>query len=385
MPRGRFVAGAAALAAAGVPAAARAQFGQTQTAPVMLGVVAPFTGDRAAQGQQLANGVQQALDDANQTHFVFDRTFSLRAFDDQDSPTAATVSAQFACDDPSIVCTIGHLSGRVTLVALPTYANRGMPLVIPVSTYDPLTRRGYGNLVRMTTKDSMEGQLHARYVKQTVKPAHVASVSLDADYGPDVAAGFDRQIGNDKIDCRAIRLPVAKPDFLGSARGLAADKPDAVFLAGLASQLADFVTGLRSAGYTGPLFASQGFFDGATLRIGAPAEGIVVSTSMPPLQNAPSTQTAVNNFQSRYGQFIPIAAFGYAAAQIAMQAVRRSLHGDRASVLRTFGVAQCDTIVGSFSFASLGDPTDPNLYYYTLRNGKWSYLAASHPEGFLPR
>ena len=79
----------------------------------------------------------------------------------------------------------------------------------------------------------------------------------------------------------------------------------------------------------------------------------------------------------------PIAAFGYAAAQLAMQAVRQSVNGSRAAVLRTFGVSQYTTVVGPFSFGSLGDPQDPNLYFYALRGGKWSYEHASHPAGFL--
>jgi branched-chain amino acid transport system substrate-binding protein len=181
-----------------------------------------------------------------------------------------------------------------------------------------------------------------------------------------------------------MKFGFAKPDFTGIANQVAGVKPEAVFLAGIPSEMGPLPKALRAAGYAGPLFASQGFFDKATISMGGPAvEGMVVSTSMPPLQFAPAAFRIINDFQTRYGPFTPLSAFGYAAAQIAMTAIRRSGNADRASVLRLLGLTPYDTIVGPFQFAADGDPTDPNLYFYTVRDAKWSYLHASHPSSFL--
>jgi hypothetical protein len=42
-----------------------------------------------------------------------------------------------------------------------------------------------------------------------------------------------------------------------------------------------------------------------------------------------------------------------------------------------------DTIAGSFSFNGFGDAIDPNIYFYTVRDGKFSYLHQAHPSGFM--
>jgi hypothetical protein len=42
-----------------------------------------------------------------------------------------------------------------------------------------------------------------------------------------------------------------------------------------------------------------------------------------------------------------------------------------------------DTIAGSFAFDAFGDPIDPQLYFYTVRDGKFAYLHEAHPSAFM--
>jgi branched-chain amino acid transport system substrate-binding protein len=367
-----------------MPSAASAQFGQSPLSTATIGVVAPFTGDSMRLGEQLANGVRKAIDDTNQLRTSLDRAYTMRTFDDQDSLSSAIVNAQFAADDQSVVCVIGHLSGRTTNAALPQYANRGMPLIVPVTSYDAVTSHGYGNIVRLPTKDSVEGILCATNIFKTLKPTRVANIYLDGDYGFEVAEGFDRQMNLNKVDCRSLKFGFQAPDFTAMATQINGVKPEAVFLAGLSSQMGPLPKALRDAGYTGPLFASQGFFDSSTIsKGGAAVEGLIVSSSMPPLTLAPGAFRIAGDFQTRYGAFTPISAFGYAAAQVAMTAIHRSGTADRQAVLRLLGLTPYDTVVGPFQFAGDGDPNDPNVYFYAVRDGKWSYAHAAHPSSFL--
>ena len=155
-----------------MPLPARAVYGDTPVGgTVTIGVVAPFTGDEIRLGEQIGNGVRAAVDDANQLRGSLDRTYVMRTFDDQGLLASGLVNAEFACDDPTVVAVIGHLSGRITEAALPTYVNNRMPVICPASTYDRLTAHGYGNIVRLTAKDSTEGRAAARYITKTAKTA----------------------------------------------------------------------------------------------------------------------------------------------------------------------------------------------------------------------
>ncbi|GAC1568346.1 MAG: branched-chain amino acid ABC transporter substrate-binding protein [Vulcanimicrobiaceae bacterium] len=378
--------GAVPLSAGVGSAAALAAFGdQPLAGTVTIGVVGPFTGDTIRLGEQMGNGVRAAIDDANRFRGTLDRAYAIRTFDDENLLASGLVNAQFACDDPTVVAVIGHLSGRITEAAMQTYVTNRMPVICPASTYDRLTAHGYGNLVRLTTKDSIEGRLAARYLARTVRPKSVVTLYQDGDYGSDVAAGLQEQLLGDKIAATAIGFSWDKPDFAAVVKTALARSPDVVYLAGIPHDMGPIVPTLRQAGYAGAFFGSQGFFDTATLKTyGKELEGLVVSTSTPPLALAPGAFRIKNDYERRYGAISPLAAFSYAAAQIVIAIVRRTGATDRLAVDRAFSYGTSyDTVVGPMAFASDGDPQNPNAYFYAVRDGAWRYVTAANPSTFV--
>jgi branched-chain amino acid transport system substrate-binding protein len=384
MRRSAFVAGAAALGGAALGAPAGAQ-NFPLAGVANIGVAAPFTGDAIRLGEQLGDGVRAAIDASNQLRGTLDRLYQMRTYDDMNTLASGLVNAQFASDDESIVCIIGHLSGRITEQALQTYVNAHMPVIVPVSTYDRLTAHGYPNVLRLPTRDSVEGNLAGAYIFKTVKPKTSLVYYQDGDYGIDVAAGYHDRMTQEKVDSRTLRFGWEKPDFATVAKVAVDTKPDVIYLAGLIKDMGPLLTQLRSGGYKGQLFASQGFFDIAAVdKYKADVDGLIVSTSMPPLQLAPSDYRIQSDFGQRYGPFTPISAFGYAAAQIALAAIKKAGTADRVAVGRALGFASTfDTVVGTFSFGTTGDPINPNVYFYTVKDGKWSYVQAAHPSSFI--
>jgi branched-chain amino acid transport system substrate-binding protein len=384
--RGFLASSAAAAAGAAMPAPAFAAFGDTPiSGTVTIAVVAPFTGDAIKLGEQIGNGVRQAVEDANRVRGPLDKTYVLRTFDDQNLMATGIVNAEFACDDSSVVAVIGHLSGRVTEAALRTYVTNKMPVICPASTYDPLTGHGFGNILRLTTKDSTEGHLAAKHMETAVSPKSVAVLYQDGDYGVDVATGLVDQLSGDKIKVTGVNISWEKPDWPKAVKATLAPTPDAVFLAGIAKDLGPVIPQLRAAGFTGPLFASQGFFDGSIIKTyGAQVEGLVISTSMPPLAIAPGAYRIKNDFEQRYGPMTPLSAFSYAAGQIVTSIVRRTGANDRLAVARALNFSTSfDTVIGPLSFQNDGDPQSPNLYFYTVKNGNWRYLEAANPSSFI--
>lgn len=384
--RSTFLGGATALAASALARPARAAFGDQTMAPVTtLGVVAPFTGNDVRLGEQIGNGVRAAIDDANSRRGSLDRIYAIRTFDDQNQLASGIVNAQFACDDQGVSCVIGHLSGTITDTALRTYALAGMPVIIPASTLDRLTSHNYPYVWRLTTKDSTEGRLCARTLGSLLKPKQVVVLSQDGDYGYDVAIGAQQQLDADKIPAKAFGFAWDKPNFAAVAKETLAQAPDAIFLAGLVRDMGPVVPALRTAGYNGAFYASQGFFDSETIaKYGADVEGLVVSSSMPPLALAPSVFRIRADFESKYGEMTPLSTFSYAAAQMAIAACKRVGAGDRVAAARALAMPYAyDTVIGTVQFLPGGDPLDPNVYFYTVAGGKWKYVRSAHPSTFV--
>jgi len=282
---------------------------------------------------------------------------------------------------------IGHLSGRITEGAMQTYVNNKLTVICPASTYDRLTAHGYGNILRLTTKDSTEGHLAGRYILQTVKPTSAVTLYQDGDYGIDVSAGFLDEMQSSKVKASALVFSWDKPDFPTVVQNTLAAKPDVIFLAGITKDMGPIVPHLAVVGYKNPFYASQGFFDPKTIATyGTSVEGLVISTSTPPLTIAPGAYRIKNDFERRYGPLTPLSAFSYAAAQIVIAIVRRTSASDRIAVERALAIGTpFDTVVGEITFSNDGDPQNPNVYFYKVTGGQWRYVGSAFPSSFVAK
>lgn len=379
-------------AAASVAAAAHPSLAQVLPRPpqapfsreVVIGVCAPLSGDLAALGNQLANGARQAVYESNKLFGTLDRSFGLRTFDDQNTVVNGIMSAQFAGDDPSIVATVGHLNASITKATLSQYANAKMPLIVPASSADVITSQGYRNVFRLPTKDSTEGSLFARYLVSSARPVRALALTQDGDYGRDVARGFAQQLTAQKIPVDTITFAQREPPLQAVAQKVIAAQADYVFLAGNAQEMGPLLAVLRAAGYKGRIGASQGFFNPqAAAQYAAEFAGGLISTSMPPLDRVQSVNDYVTGLRANYGDVTPVMAFGFAAAQIAIDAVRRTGAFDRLSLLRALTTGSYESLAGTFGFGFNGDPIDPNLYFYAIEGGRFKYVNSAHSSSFL--
>jgi branched-chain amino acid transport system substrate-binding protein len=301
-----------------------------------------------------------------------------------DALAQAILNVQFAAADSTIVAMIGGFDGSLITASLPNYANAQMPLLIPGSTADAVTGRGYRDVWRLPTKDSMEGQLFARFIEKRAKPKLAVAVTQDGDYGSDVAQGFLNQARSSGFVVDIYTMPMNKTDYAGAAKNIVQAKPQLVYLCGQTGDMGPLIPALQQAGYKGKFGASQGFYNGATIDKYADAfDGGFISTSFPPLERAPDVANVLNDFRQRY-TVTALSAFSYAAAQIVIAAVRRVGANNRLATLSALqSPTTYNTLVGSFQFGPTGDPNDPIVYFYTVQNGKFKFVAASHPSQFI--
>ena len=351
---------------------------------VSIALVAPLSGPAKPIGMRLSAGVQACIQYNNQLAGSLQRTYAMRPFDDQNTPANALIQSSFATGDSSVVAVIGHLSSDATLQGIQNYGPAQVPLIVPLSTDDRITATQYRNVFRLPTKDSFEGELFARTVIAQYKPKLAYVFVQDADYGADVANGFLAAMKAQKTDAQYQQFSYNHPDFAAVVDKALVAAPDYVFLAGVVGDMGPIVGMLRAKGYTGPIGASQGFFDGAALKLGPASDGMMVSTSMPYLPLAPATVRWVQDFQQHNGQMDAFAAFGYAATQIIINAVTVTNSANRAVLIRQIAQGTpIDTMTGTYSFTAFGDPLQPQIYYYTLKDGKFTYLKQAHPSTFM--
>ena len=384
MRRSHFIAGGVALAGAAAAAPARAQY-QPFVQQVGLAANVPLSGPYAAFGSRIVNGARAACDYTNRYQGPLERTFAIRTYDDQEALAISITNAQFIAGDPSILGAIGNLTSDVTLGTLPTYAENAIPLIVPGSTFDEITARGYRSVFRLATKDTTEGQLFARTVLPGVRPAFALAVTQDGSYGPATAQGFQAQARVDRYKADTYAFSESRPDYAGAAAAIVALKPDYLFLAGKPGAMGPLLPALAAAGYTGGFGLSDGFYD-ATLpkTYGAQLRGAWVVSSFAPLKRVPTDFVALGDLQRQIGDVDAFSAYGYAAAQVLIEAIKRTSAQDKAGTLRALTAGDTfQTLTGDYRFDFNGDPVEPNVYFYSVETDGFKYEKPAHPTGFV--
>ena len=138
----------ASIAAVGMAAAA-------QAADIKLGFAAPLTGPQSHYGEDMQNGLNLALEEANQKGIQIDgkpAKFVLVSRDDQADPRVGVQVAQQLVDE-SVVGILGHFNSGTTIPASRVYHEAGLPQ-IAMATSPEYTKQGYETTFRMMTSDT---------------------------------------------------------------------------------------------------------------------------------------------------------------------------------------------------------------------------------------
>ena len=236
--------------------------------------------------------------------------------------------------------------------------------------YHPTGRRGYA---RLAPTDDVQGAANALFAERN--GARRAFVVHDgSSYGRGLAATFtyaSRRIGLGLVG--AARWDPEADDYLPLVARIRAERPDTVFISGLASGpelIADLADGL---GREVQLMAGDAVEPSSIVEAaGAGAEGLVISIAVLPTSDLPPAGRAfADEFTKRFSQH-PCCYSVHDAQGTGMllDAIARS-GGDRSRVAEGVMTAEVSGgLVGDFSIDRNGDTTLNQMGMYRIRAGR---------------
>jgi len=382
--RRALIAAALVSSCCAAPAASLADF-EPYTKVITISLVAPLSGDERQLGIDLSNGVNLAVDETNESRSLTDFGWKVQTFDDQADPGIALQEAQFALVDPTVGFVIGHVGAEETAFALQTYHEQAVPVIVPTQPYYALTQHGYNNVFRLCPTDVDEGTEAAKYAEKTLKAKKVSVVYVKDQFGVDSALGFQNYAASGKstkTDAAGVDVDMkSDKDIIAQVKTYA---PDLIYFSGPGTKLQKVLTDIRAAGITAPAIANDGFYDAATIKAaGTAADGMLVTSCVPPLDLMPTAQPFARHYQARYGQPSAYSLFGYVAAQIAIAAAKQIHTADHLQIDRQLSVGTFETVIGQFSFQRGGDVFQPDVYFYKASDGQLKYSSASVPNPLI--
>ena len=303
------------LVAAGIAAASMAA--AAQAADVKFGFAAPLTGPQSHYGEDMQNGLNLALEEANKKGIKVDgqpAKFVLVSRDDQADPRVGVQVAQQLVDE-NVVGILGHFNSGTTIPASRVYHEAGLPQ-IAMATSPEYTKQGYETTFRMMTSDTQQGAAVGKFMVQSLKAKKVAIIDDRTAYGQGLADEVEKAVkaAGGQVVRREYTTDKAN-DFTAILTNIKGSAPDAIFYGGLDAQSGPMKRQLATLGLKSPLVSGEMTRSDTFIKLaGDAADGTFASLAGVPLDKMAAGKDFEKRYQERFkkapGVYAPYAYDG---------------------------------------------------------------------------
>jgi branched-chain amino acid transport system substrate-binding protein len=359
----------------------------TSKGNLVVGVVAPLTGNLSAVGLGIRNATGLAVDEANAKCTVKGYKLTMVGEDDQATPQVGAQAAGKLAADDSVVGVVGTYNSSVAQVVQPVLAAKKVPQVSPANTNPSLTigdnaaapKRQFDSYFRVCTTDALQGPYGADYLVNKLGKKKIAIITDGKTYGKGLADEFAKQAAKDGatiVDRE--QVSDTDTDFSGVLTKVKSHKPEAMYFGGEYPVAGPLSRQAATLGITGPLVGGDGDFDPKFISLGG-KEGDVATSVGAPTDQLPTAQNFIKAYNAK-GYQDPYAAYGafaYDAANAIIASVAKTI-GDgtwsnsmRDTLIKNIGSYTADGATGAVGFDQYGDSKNKVLTAYAVTNGAW--------------
>ncbi len=343
---------------------------------IKIGVAQPLTGNLAALGQDLLNGVNLAVDELNKEGLKINGksvTFEVVAMDDRaNAETGKDVARQLV--DAGVVAVIGHLNSGVSIAAAPIYAEKNIAQMA-ISTNPKFTALGLSTTFRLVANDTLQAKAIGSFSASQFKATKYALLDDGTPYGKDLAAGAAVQLKNAKRDIvlqQSFDDKTTKFDEL--AAKLKADKIEVIVSTLNDFQIIALIDALKKISYTEVYLLGGDTIKTTLMLKGAGVLKGLYATS-PILEPREFTAGAVflDKYRAKY-KIEPAYAghYTYDAMHVLAGAIRRGESAKPENIVQTLrkidGYAPA---TGSMKWDDVGEQRYGVIGVYSARGSTW--------------
>jgi branched-chain amino acid transport system substrate-binding protein len=344
-------------------------------ADTRIAVVAAFTGQHAAFGEQYRRGAQMAVADINAKGGVLGQKLALDIGDDACDPKqAVAVANQMA--NKKIAFVVGHFCSGASIPASDVYNEKGIVQITPSSTNPQLTERGLKTVFRVCGRDDQQGPVAGEFIVKRFKNARVAIVHDKTAYGKGLADETKKKMNSlGKREVMYETITPGKRDYSAIVSRLKAAHVGLIYFGGYHTEAGLIVRQAAAQGLKAPLMSGDATVTDEFWAITGPAgEGTLMTFSPDPRRN-PVATPVVRQFTRQGYRPEGYTLYAYGAVQAWAQAVKQAgtLQVDAVAKVLKSG-QKFDTVLGQISFDAKGDVTAPGYVVYEWKSGKYDYV-----------
>lgn len=362
----------------------------------------PRTGSAKGQTDTIVNGIKMAFDEIE--YKLGENTIEYLDLDDATAaegkwtPERETANADQAVKDTDVMVYIGPYNSGAAKISMPILNKAGVLMISPAVTWPGLTKPGKGdpgepeiyrpagkvNFTRVVPADDLQGPLGAEWA-HSMGAKTVAVLDDNEVYGKGIATLFAekaRELGI-KIIGNQESIDVKQNEFSGVMRKIKnLGTPDLLYFGGTSQTKAGQIAkDMVAAGFGGvKLMVPDGcyelaFIQSAGAELFKTLKCFVTFGGVPPEKLTGKGKEFLDKYKAKYGKDPEgYAIYGYEAAKVAIEAMKRAGKKDRAAVLaECLKIKDFDGATGKFSIDENGDTTSRTMSGSTIVNGDFKF------------
>jgi branched-chain amino acid transport system substrate-binding protein len=358
---------------------------------IKIGLLAPLTGQAAADGLSVQNSVKLAVEKVNAEGGVLGKKVELITYDDRADGKEAVALARKLIEQDKVVAVVGGSYSTPSRAMAPIFQEEKIPAVYAYAVHPDVTKAGNFNF-RNGFLGMVEGKAAAYTAVKLLKAKKIALLISDNDFGRTLAEGFKMYI--DKYAKGAATItsvqayPMQEKDFKAYLSKIKDENVDVIFSSGYYFQTGPVVKQAREMGIKAFIIGEEGADSPKFLEIaGKSAEGFVIVTNLNRDDKRAHVQNFLKTFESRYKiQPDMVGASAYDAFMIIVDGIKRakSVKGpDIRAAIST--LKDYDGLTGQIKRFTPEGEVVKDVQVQTVKNGRFRFFnVISDPELITP-
>jgi branched-chain amino acid transport system substrate-binding protein len=342
-----------------------------------------LSGDFASVGQPIADGVQYAVDQANEAERGA-CTLELTTEDSQGDPNQAPPLARNLVDNEELVaCICPYFSGE-TLATGKIFGQGGV-LISGTGTNETIDEQGFTTWFRAVAPDNIQGAVAAQYI-ESLGVAKVAVMHDNQDYSKGLADAVQKGLGD--IAQGGFIINPEETDYSAVVAEVVDYDPDFIFYGGYTPQAGPLAKQLQEAGVEATFMTDDGAKDPTFGDLAGPAAaGSLASCPCVDPLKLDTAADFVAGMRAEYGEDAPgtFAADEFDVTNLVIEALEAyegeptDIDAVRAHVVEHFAAAEgYEGIAKSYSWNDDGEfeggPGDIWIYEWDDKTGNFVSL-----------
>jgi len=349
---------------------------------ILIGEIGSLTGSEATFGISTRNAIELALREVNAAGGVKGKRVDVRVYDDQSKPEEAANAATRLINQDQVLLILGEVASTNSIAM----ANKAQPARVPMisnaSTNPKVTEIG-NYIFRVCFIDPFQGYVMAKFAHDNLKFTKVAILrDLASDYSQGLADVFKRkftEMGGKIVGEETYSK--GSTDFRSQLTAIKRLQPDGIYVPGYYTDIGVIARQARELGITAKLMGGDGWDSEKLFELGGAAvEGNFFSNHYSPDDPNPRIQKFIADYKAAFGA-VPdaLAALGYDAAMVAVDAMKRATSLDREAVRNAIAATKnFPGVTGTITLDEHRNASKPAVVL-EVGKGKTKYVATIAP------